>query len=630
MQKLLRNIEKFLSRHSLLFSYFLLILGKILIFIYLTHEWPESNILIPFIIYNIAAVGVFFIPALFLHKGRSRYLYFVDVFISLTLIVDTIYFRYYDTLPVINLLGSAGQLSGMIPSVAKLLKFTDLVYLVDIFVLAYFRFGIRGQTRIGKKLSGSEKISTRIALVIIILMSFILTFEIAVDSREKLPKLYNTIGENILVAKNLGVFGAHTMDISRMVMGLFNTITAEEKTAAFQTMSKYTREPAANSVTSLAKGKRIVMLQVESLNEFLVGAKIYDQEITPNINKLASSSSSFTNHIFTLGAGSTSDADFSINTSLYPLLDASVFVKYASSNFTSLEKELANVGYETSAYHANSRGYWNRTTAFKSLGFNNFYAQDNFTTGDKISMGLADKSFLEQSIQILKEKPEKSFNYLITLSSHYAFEMPEKEKKLNLTGAKLTTLDANYLQSIHYTDSAIGEFIDSLKSNNMYDDTLIILYGDHTAKYDPLVLDSGLVDPETEEGKRVPLIIKLPGQSNGKVIDSPSTHLDIMPTILNLVGADPKSPMFGRDLFGSAPASYFTSAFVSNFESIVMDGYKYLVKGSQISCEKLQQGNMITVDKSACDTVLSKRNDIQSASQKLITHNLFDEYLKQK
>ncbi|MEI6267081.1 MAG: LTA synthase family protein [bacterium] len=607
--------------------FLIIIFTKILIFSKFNWIWPTNDILLTFIIYNLLATAILLSPALFLYKQQIKYLFFIDIFVSFVLIIDSVYLSYFSTLPVVSLMGSTGQLTDLIPSLVKLLSPIEIFYVADFIIIIGLKLFFKKRFVLDAVLLGKDKIGYKKALLFIVIILLSLTALLAYDSKDKLPRLYNLIGENKLIAKNLGVFGAHIVDISRNFVDIFNTLSPEQKTEALNKLSTYTVKPIPNNFTGVAKGKKVIMIQVEALNNFFVGAKANGQEITPNLNKLAANSKYFTEHIFTLGAGSTSDADFSTNTSIYPLLDSSTFVKYGNDDFTSLEKELKKVGYLTNAYHANSRGYWNRTTAFKSLGFDNFYAQENYKKGENISMGLEDKSFFEQSLNYITKEPAKSFDYLITLSSHYAFEMPVKYQKLNLESDQFTTLDANFLQSINYADSSLGAFIDGLKRDKIYDDSLIVVYGDHTAKYDPMTLDGVKIDPETEIGKRVPLIIKLPNQVNGEIISKPSSHLDIMPTILNLVGVSATSPMFGRDLFGENKPQYYTSSFVSNFESIVMDGYKYLSNGVSSTCNNISDNTSVDVAK--CDGISKKRDDIQNTVNNLIKHNLFNDYLKQ-
>jgi phosphoglycerol transferase MdoB-like AlkP superfamily enzyme len=625
-----KTLIEFLKANTLVAVITAILLVKLLTFSAQNNLWAGADQLHTFLLYNFCAAAILTIPALFIKKYKNQYLIIIDLFITLILVIDTVYIRFFDTLPVITLINSTSELSGSASKwVGQLLSSQDLYLILD-FIIFIFLYCIKATRRLIQY--KSDRRYFRLAAFFALIPILILTTLIVQGSHEELPYLYTQISENKVVAKDIGVLGAHIVDVTRNLAGVFDKVTPAEENTAFATIKANTTTALTpNSLTGIAKGKRIIMIQVESLDNFTIGEKVNGQEVTPNLNKLRDSSDYFADDYFTLGAGGTSDADFSVNTSIFPLIDASAFVEYGKDSFTSLEKELKAVGYTTNAYHANSRGYWNRDTAFKSLGFDNFFAEDNYKKGETINMGLSDKDFLEQSFTKLQAQPTQSLNYLITLSSHFSIEIPDKDKGLNLPAGKYPELTTNYLQAIHYTDGAIGEFIQELKDAGMYNDSLIVLYGDHTARYDAFTDDSGnRIDLNTTAGKRIPLFIKLPDQTVGAKYQTPSSHLDIMPTILNLVGAKPTSPMFGKDLFGKTSTFFFTSTFENNFEQIVSGSLKYLNNNTDLTCYKYTKGQAAVVDISACDPLLTKRNQIQDAVDLLIKHNLFKDYLASK
>jgi len=590
---------------------------------------PAKDNVLTFLIYSLAFVVIVLLPSLFLYRQQRKYLVFIDVFLTVFLLADTVYLRFYNTLPVLNLIGSTGLLVKQVPSIIKLFNPSDLFYLSDFLLLIFILLFSKKIVGIKKLIPTIRKVKHKFAITLTLVVFLLATLVLANDTQQKLPYLYGQISENKVVAKNIGVFGAHALDISRNFQFSSRKLTPEGTNEVFANLDKFRFKSEINKYTGLAEGKRIIMIQVESLNNALIGSEIDGQEITPNLNLLAKNSNYFNNHNFVIGAGGTSDTDFCVNTSIYPIVDSSVFVKYARDNFTSLEKELKKTGYENYAYHANSRGYWNRDVAFSSLGFDEFFAEDNYKKGLNLNMGLSDMDFVSQTFEIIKSKPANSFHYLITLTSHFSFELPDMQKTLSLKKGLFTSLSSDYLQSMHYTDGALGDLMSKLKREGIYEDTLIVLYGDHSAKYDVLRLDSGVIDPHTEAGKYVPLMIKLPSQDTGKIITTPSSHLDIMPTILNLSGASPASPMLGTDLFSERQSSYFTSSNENNFESILMDNYKYLTTNKSSTCSKNDEGIYTNVSLSDCSVILDKRNTIQNTVNKLVKYNLFEDYLKQ-
>jgi phosphoglycerol transferase MdoB-like AlkP superfamily enzyme len=108
-----------------------------------------------------------------------------------------------------------------------------------------------------------------------------------------------------------------------------------------------------------------------------------------------------------------------------------------------------------------------------------------------------------------------------------------------------------YLEDINYVDRVLGKFFDKLKQEGLYNDSLIVAYGDHVPVLPAFSAGTIKYDPDTVQGKEVPLFIKLPNQTVGQTHPQKGTHLDIMPTVLDLVGAKTNQLMFGQSLFAN-------------------------------------------------------------------------------
>ena len=114
-----------------------------------------------------------------------------------------------------------------------------------------------------------------------------------------------------------------------------------------------------------AKGKNLIIVQVEALQQFVIDKTVMGQEITPNLNKLIKSSAYFNNYFYQIAAGGTSDAEFMSNNSLYPAPSGAAFFFYANNNYLSLPKALVKNGYETAALNGYYETFWNRNIMYK-------------------------------------------------------------------------------------------------------------------------------------------------------------------------------------------------------------------------------------------------------------------------
>jgi phosphoglycerol transferase MdoB-like AlkP superfamily enzyme len=200
------------------------------------------------------------------------------------------------------------------------------------------------------------------------------------------------------------------------------------------------------------------------------------------------------------------------------------------------------------------------------LGFQQSLFREDYRGTDKIGMGLSDAEFLRQTLRRLEDLPRPFLAFLMTLSTHHPYEIPEREVRLRLPHDLQDTVLGRYLQAVHYTDGAIGEFVRELEAGGLLDQTVLVIYGDHAAHLglgDDYFLGRVLEQhadwgPSTRgefdatlwrARHTVPLLIHLPGDAAAARRFGSAGHLDIAPTLLNLLGIEGHEMVgLGRDL----------------------------------------------------------------------------------
>jgi len=207
--------------------------------------------------------------------------------------------------------------------------------------------------------------------------------------------------------------------------------------------------------------------------------------------------------------------------------------------------------------HAYEKGFWNRDDVYKNIGFKHFFSQKDYSKEKKIGMALNDQQFFLESIDHMKTLQEPFFSFLVALTSHTPYEIDKEDQKLDLSGYEDPMLK-RYYQTVHYVDTGIGKMIDELKQRDLWDQSLVIFYGDH---------DSGLVNEGSEMRKkadvsspvaafelerRIPLFIKKPDQQTGRVMKENGGQIDIAPTIIDLLNLK-TSYMMGQSLIDDKP-----------------------------------------------------------------------------
>lgn len=518
-------------------------------------------------IYSIVGLVISLIGALFIllclipivkGKWRIRSMLILNIVITLLIISNLLFYRYFNdiiTLPIITQIIMVGSVSS---SVLNLIHLSDLLFFVD-FLLCIPAYRITNYQRQYEKYSWPMRVLLSIGLLAA--GSFLSYYGICLLDKNQ-PKILTTFYDKSYIAQHIGLINYHAIDAFKFIKEEIKekSLSDDEKEKIkLWFKEKNALIPDKPKYYGLGRGKNLMVVQVEALQGFVIGKKINGMEITPNLNMLMDKSIYFENYYCETAAGGTSDAEFLANTSLYPLKSGAVYMKYPGNNYYSLPKILKEKGYSAFVMHAYKPGFWNRSVMYPSLGFDEYLNRNHYEHDEVIGMGLSDKSFFRQSLDYLKNKKEPYYAFLVTLTSHYPYDNTKAYNDALNVGELKGTFLGNYLEAIHYADSSLGYLIDKLKEEGLWDNTILAIYGDHYAiskdRKDELADFLGIDDMNNYmwvKHQKVPLIIHLPGDEGAGVRTIAGGGLDLMPTLLNIMGIDSKTiPMMGRDLLNS-------------------------------------------------------------------------------
>lgn len=518
-------------------------------------------------IYSIVGLVISLIGALFIllclipivkGKWRIRSMLILNIVITLLIISNLLFYRYFNdiiTLPIITQIIMVGSVSS---SVLNLIHLSDLLFFVD-FLLFIPAYRITNYQRQYEKYSWPMRVLLSIGLLAA--GSFLSYYGICLLDKNQ-PDILTTFYDKSYIAQHIGLINYHAIDAFKFIKEEIKekSLSDDEKEKIkLWFKEKNALIPDKPKYYGLGRGKNLMVVQVEALQGFVIGKKINGMEITPNLNMLMDKSIYFENYYCETAAGGTSDAEFLANTSLYPLKSGAVYMKYPGNNYYSLPKILKEKGYSAFVMHAYKPGFWNRSVMYPSLGFDEYLNRNHYEHDEVIGMGLSDKSFFRQSLDYLKNKKEPYYAFLVTLTSHYPYDNTKAYNDALNVGELKGTFLGNYLEAIHYADSSLGYLIDKLKEEGLWDNTILAIYGDHYAiskdRKDELADFLGIDDMNNYmwvKHQKVPLIIHLPGDEGAGVRTIAGGGLDLMPTLLNIMGIDSKTiPMMGRDLLNS-------------------------------------------------------------------------------
>lgn len=486
-------------------------------------------------------VWYFFLLIIFqvLFRGRFFLLYCI---VSCVLFIDFLYFQYFGFLPSVKELAHVHQIGGVKSSIIYVMDPLSFLFIVDLFPVGlYLRRKLSKVNETGEK---SDRRVQWLAMFLILFMSLLLPF-----ISESLQPYF--------VFNRYGLFAYHLYDMARLALSKIKTPDLDESV----TYSGYINKIAEKgNYFAVAKDRNIILVQLESFQDFLVDFYYNGQEVTPNLNRLISNNSIYFDEIYQqVGAGNTSDAEFVIINSMHCLGQISVYESHDQNSFYSLPALLNSKGFYTVAFHGNKGSFWNREKVYPSLGFDDFVSLEDMENDEIIGFGLSDLSFFRQVVSMTKSLPSPFFAFLVTLTSHNPYDIPGELHEIKLLPEHEGTLFGNYLQSVHYTDKALGVFISDLKRLGLYESSIVAIYGDHSGLY-PFnkenrdIMTDLLGRPyDLVQAMNIPLVFHIPG-SKLKVVNSiVGGQIDFFPTLLNLIGVVERNGiLFGRDLNNSS------------------------------------------------------------------------------
>ena len=473
---------------------------------------------------------------------------------------NVIYYREFTDFMTINtIFGYSTVSQGLSGSSFALLKPQDIIIVADI-IIVVLGF-ITGFLHLDKR-----PIPRVQALALTSFSLFCLVLNITLGEISRPQLLSRTFDRNYLV-KYLGI------DTYMVYDGLKTARNSQVRNKAgssdLNNIINFTRNHYAepnSKMYGIAKGRNVIVIHLESFQQFLINYKLNDKEVTPFLNSLYNSKEtySFANFFNQVGQGKTSDAENMLETSTYGLSQGSLFSILGTDNtFEGAPAILdQSQGYTSAVFHGNSGSFWNRNNVYKNLGYNYFFDSSYYNTdaNNLTEYGLKDKLLFHDSVKYLERLQQPFYAKFVTVSNHFPFALDDQ----NTSFDKANTSDAsinNYFVTAHYLDQAVQEFFEYLKKSGLYDNSIIVLYGDHYGISDTRNLklasllgksSSTWSDFDNTQMQRVPFMIHIPGTKDGGVQTQYGGEIDVLPTLLHLLGIDSRDYIqFGTDLFSS-------------------------------------------------------------------------------
>lgn len=329
------------------------------------------------------------------------------------------------------------------------------------------------------------------------------------------------------------------------------------KEEALKTVQQYLQQPNMQFIEPDKSIKRtvtakknfsfnpnIVIIVMESWSGKRTSCLGAPLNLTPHFDSLAKNGILFTDFY---ANGTRTNYGLAAVLCSYPALPGRAILKRYDSQhpFISLAQILQNRGYTNIFFYGGDFAFDNMEGFFRQEGYTRFIGEDNFAFSDEFSKwGVPDHILFNAIDKSLDTFPRPFQISVMTLSNHEPFDLPDSSVRRFYDDSPASKKN----NSIVYADWAIGQLIKEAKTHPVFDSTIFVFVSDHC------LLESSKLSIHPEMF-HIPLLIyspKLLGEE-GQIIKTTGGQIDIIPTLMGILGGDYTNESWGRDLLDLPP-----------------------------------------------------------------------------
>lgn len=489
-------------------------------------------------------------------RGRGVACWLLDALVSTVLFAATLYFAHFGSMPTYTALLELHQVPQVQASVQSTMDPLYYLFFADLPVWMAAGFILR---RRPVKRDASMAYRRWVAAIALVACAG----AVAGGVRQGLGidnELAAADSEGFLGYQVIAAIKADRESRQASAADLAQTVSEVE---ALQASFPYRKSASAGSAPAHfgeAAGSNLIVLQLEAFQNFPLHLKVGGLEVTPVLNELADESYYFPRVYQQIGQGNTSDAEFMANTSIYPTAKIAMSTGYGDRALPSLPRLLQQDGYQAFTFHVNDVKFWDRNRLYPALNFDRYFDKPNYVNDHFNEFGASDEELYRFGLEELAKTSAAGtpfYAQFVTASSHFPFKVPKDRQRLQVPESLEGTQLGDYLIAANFTDYAIGQLIEGLKKEGLWERTTLAVYGDHYGLQpddnDPAWVSKelGIKYDSRVSRLNIPFIVHAPGQPGGQRVEQVGGQLDMMPTIANLLGKKPRDAgivAFGQDL----------------------------------------------------------------------------------
>ncbi|MCC6158327.1 MAG: sulfatase-like hydrolase/transferase [Deltaproteobacteria bacterium] len=457
------------------------------------------------------------------------------------------YFRFYQSWPTLEIMLQWRDAAGLGTSFFELLRWQDLVFGVAIpaamLVVAEQRFD--GVPRLGPAIG-----------LLVVLAVLVGTFEATrahpLARVQNEPVMYLLRDGVAMMFENDRALSKRTERVKRHTARYY---PFDDDLYNFDPTShgRLKKVPDPDRERRTFVKKNVLLVVLESVRAFEMGLYGAKASLTPNLDALGAQSLVF--DPFYANAHQTQRSECAIHCSMYERVSGgSIFQTYPDIHLKCLPSIFKDQDYHTLLLKSYKGNYANARTFFKKHGMKEVRDIKDYETipHTMVGWGPSDEDHVRHSLDVIDRSAKPFFAELLTLSNHYPFQQSYPTDPV-FPGKRYAGDYDNYSRGIYYTDHSIGLLMDLAKDKPWFHDTIFIFVGDHGIWRfpDDVKLD---MTRKLEIYFRLPMMIYTPDGSVAPGMNRElGSHVDIPPTLLDLMGLEVENGFVGRSLLRDNP-----------------------------------------------------------------------------
>lgn len=562
---------------------------------------------IPYVFTCSIAAGIVFIVALIRKLWLRRVFYGIVYYaFVLLLAVQDIYYQVFHRLFSFKDMQLAGEGSDYAGYVLSLMdgRFWS-IFLSAVLIGAAGIFLVRYTVPVSRE----WRIAAGSVIVLVIMYSHTLYTKDYGEwnSFENDNFIYETMNDRVRAFKLCGFYQYELKDLKKTIVK--ELVIDEEKTkeaAAYFAQRESIDEK--NSMTGIFEGKNVIFVLMESIDDIACR-----EDVMPTLYKMSKEGINFSNMYASIyGSAATINAETVTNIGYYAPLDGSMIYSFADNSFPdSLAARFGEAGYAARQYHFNIPGFYDRATMNRTFGYLEYVSFMERTDGS-VETGVDTILIEDEDLYQTLIQDDKFFDYIISYTAHLPYDETDNlvqialERHPEYKGMTPSEEMNHYFAKARITDDMLGGLIQRLEQDGLLENTVIIAIGDH--------YPYGMIDRETlfafsnveryeQLLYKVPCVIWTPDMEAVEV-DKIASSIDLVPTIVNLMGLGDCSMYIGHDIFSDNYEGY---AYFSDGSWIAGDSYYYqgqLVYGTMDESGIADMNRKVMTAISANDNIL--------------------------